>query len=141
MDSPHNFARRENHFGKELIVHRKSAISAQAGEPGLIAGSMGSPSFVVRGLGWEESLCSSSHGAGRALSRTEARNRITSKAMARQLGSIHYDQRNLDSLRDEAPAAYRDIREVMRAQHDLTRQEKHLTPLLNFKYPDNRAPA
>ena len=59
--------------------------------------------------------------------------------MARQLGSIHYDQRNLDSLRDEAPAAYRDIREVMRAQHDLTRQERRLTPLLNFKYPDNRA--
>ena len=73
LDSPHNFARRETHFGQELIVHRKSAISAQAGEPGLIAGSMGSPSFIVRGLGLEASLCSSSHGAGRALSRTAAR--------------------------------------------------------------------
>jgi tRNA-splicing ligase RtcB len=136
LDSPHNFARRESHFGKEFIVHRKSTISAKPGETGLIAGSMGTPSFIVRGLGLAASLCSSSHGAGRALSRTEARNRITPDAMERQLGSVHCDKRNLASLCDEAPGAYRDIRDVMRAQHDLTRQVLRLTPLLNFKYPD-----
>lgn len=139
VDSPHNFARLEKHFGKQMIVHRKSAISARVGEVGLIAGSMGTPSFIVHGLGLEEALCSSSHGAGRALSRTEARHRITAGAMERQLGSVHCDKRNLASLCDEAPAAYRDIREVMRAQHDLTRQDTRVHPLLNFKYPDKRA--
>ena len=138
VDSPHNFARQEVHFGQELFVHRKSAISARAGEAGLIAGSMGTPSFIVRGLGLEDSLCSSSHGAGRVLSRTEARARITPGAMQRQLGSVSYDHRNLVCLRDEAPAAYRDIRQVMQAQHDLTRQQLRLVPLLNFKYPDSR---
>ena len=99
---------------------------------------MGTPSFIVRGLGLEDSLCSSSHGAGRVLSRTEARARITPGAMQRQLGSVSYDHRNLVCLRDEAPAAYRDIRQVMQAQHDLTRQQLRLVPLLNFKYPDSR---
>jgi len=136
IDSPHNYVRRENHFGKELLVHRKSAISARLGEQGLIAGSMGTPSFIVRGLGVEASLCSSSHGAGRVLSRTAARSRITSGAMQDQLGKVHFDRRNLHSLRDEAPAAYRDIREVMRAQRELTCQEARLSPVLNFKYPD-----
>lgn len=139
LDSPHNFARRENHLGQDLLVHRKSAISAQAGEAGLIAGSMGSPSYVVRGLGVEESLCSSSHGAGRLLSRSEARHRISAAAMRRQLERVHCDVRNLAGLRDEAPAAYRDLREVMRAQHDLTRQQTRLTPILNLKYPDPRS--
>jgi len=97
---------------------------------------MGTPSFIVRGLGVEASLCSSSHGAGRVLSRTAARSRITSGAMQDQLGKVHFDRRNLHSLRDEAPAAYRDIREVMRAQRELTRQEARLSPILNFKYPD-----
>jgi tRNA-splicing ligase RtcB (3'-phosphate/5'-hydroxy nucleic acid ligase) len=138
IDSPHNFARWEEHFGATLLVHRKSAISARLGERGLVAGSMGTSSFIVRGLGLEDSLCSSSHGAGRVLSRTEARQRITSGAMERQLGPVHYDRRNLATLRDEAPAAYRDIREVMRAQHDLARQEIRLAPVFNFKYPDPR---
>ena len=138
LDSPHNFARRETHFAEELIVHRKSAISARRDEIGLIAGSMGTPSFVVRGLGAEESLLSSSHGAGRVLSRTVARTRITGADMQRQLGRVHYDQQHLVALRDEAPAVYRDIREVMQAQRDLTRQHVRLTPVLNFKYADNR---
>ncbi len=138
LDSPHNFARRETHFGAEFIVHRKSAISARRDELGLIAGSMGTPSFVTRGLGAEESLLSSSHGAGRVLSRTEARTRIKGADMQRQLRQVHYDPRHLVALRDEAPAAYRDIREVMKAQRDLTRQHTRLTPVLNFKYADNQ---
>jgi tRNA-splicing ligase RtcB (3'-phosphate/5'-hydroxy nucleic acid ligase) len=137
LDSPHNFARCETDSAEEFIVHRKSAISARQGEPGLIAGSMGSPSFMVTGLGTAESLCSSSHGAGRVLSRTEARARISSAEMQRQLGSVQYDRRHLVALRDEAPAAYRDIRKVMQAQHELTRQHTRLVPVLNFKYPDS----
>jgi tRNA-splicing ligase RtcB len=139
LDSPHNFARREEHFGEHLIVHRKSANSAREAETALIAGSMGTPSFIVRGLGAEASLCSSSHGAGRVMSRTEARHRIKPDDMRRQLGSIKYDPRHLSELQDEAPAAYRDIREVMRAQRDLIRQQARLSPVLNFKYPDPRS--
>jgi tRNA-splicing ligase RtcB len=139
LDSPHNFARREEHFGESLIVHRKSANSARQDEIGLIAGSMGTPSFLVRGLGAEASLCSSSHGAGRAMSRTEARQRIRPTDIRRQLGAVKHDARALGDLRDEAPTAYRDIHAVMRAQHDLVRQHARLIPVLNFKYPDRRS--
>ena len=138
LDSPHNFARREQHFGRELIVHRKSANSARADEMNLIAGSMGTPSFVVFGLGNETSLCSSSHGAGRTMSRTEARQRIKPADVERQLGSVKHDPRPLTDLCDEAPAAYRDIRKVMQAQRDLVRQHVRLSPVLSFKYPDRR---
>jgi tRNA-splicing ligase RtcB len=138
VDSPHNFARREEHFGTSLIVHRKSAASAQDGELGLVAGSMGAPSYVVSGRGNPDSLCSSAHGAGRTAGRTEARQRIRVRDMQEQLGSVHIDSRNLDALRDEAPGAYRDIRKVMRAQQELIRQVHCLTPVLNFKYPEPR---
>ncbi len=138
VDCPHNFARQETHFGKNLIVHRKSANSAMPGELALIAGSMGAPSYMVCGKGLENSLKSSSHGAGRAMSRTEARARISAADIERQLKAVQCDKLQLADLRDEAPAAYRDIREVMRAQRDLVRQEMRLTPRLNFKYPDPR---
>jgi tRNA-splicing ligase RtcB len=138
LDSPHNFARRETHFGTEFIVHRKSANAAPLDEVGLIAGSMGSPSFLVRGLGLEAALGSSSHGAGRLMSRTEARQRIRPADFERQIGSVHCAPWHLNDLRDEAPAAYRDIRKVMHAQRDLVRQHARLTPVLNVKYPDRR---
>jgi tRNA-splicing ligase RtcB len=136
LDSPHNFARRETHLGTLFIVHRKSANSARLGETGLVAGSAGTPSFVVQGLGNEASLCSSSHGAGRVMSRTEAWRRIRPVDVRRQLSSVKCDSARLDELRDEAPAAYRDIHQVLRAQRDLIRQQARLTPVLNFKYPD-----
>jgi tRNA-splicing ligase RtcB (3'-phosphate/5'-hydroxy nucleic acid ligase) len=139
LDSPHNFARREQHSGTELIVHRKSANSAKLDELNLIAGSMGSPSFLVHGLGNADSLCSSSHGAGRAMSRTEARQRIKPADVKRQLGSVKHDKRQLGELCDEAPSAYRDIRKVMQAQRDLVRQHSRLSPVLNFKHPDRRS--
>ena len=136
LDCTHNFVRRETHFGREWWIHRKSAISAQPEELGIVAGSMGTPSFIVRGMGLAEALCSSSHGAGRVLSRTEARKTISQKSMEQQLGTVCYDDNHLRNLRDEAPGAYRDIHKVMRAQHELTRQVTRLTPKLNFKYPD-----
>jgi tRNA-splicing ligase RtcB len=138
MNSPHNFARREWHVGQQLFVHRKSANSARRDELSLIAGSMGSPSYLVHGLGEERALCSSSHGAGRVMSRTEARQRFSPTDLKRQLGAVKHDERVLPDLCDEAPSAYRDIREVMRAQRDLVRQNARLRPMLNFKYPDRR---
>jgi tRNA-splicing ligase RtcB len=138
LDSPHNFARREQHLGVELLVHRKSANSAGLGEVNLIAGSIGSPSFMVKGLGNKDSLCSSSHGAGRSMSRSRARQLIRPADAKRQLGSVKRDTRQLAELCDEAPAAYRDIRKVMRAQRELVRQVNRLSPILNFKYPDKR---
>jgi tRNA-splicing ligase RtcB len=139
LDCPHNFVRRETHAGRELWVHRKSANSALAGERGLIAGSAGTPSFIVRGLGAAGSLCSSSHGAGRVLSRTEARQRVTAASLRQQLGQVQFDERQLNELRDEAPSVYRDIQKVLRAQHDLVRQETRLTPIVSFKHPDSRS--
>ena len=72
------------------------------------------------------------------MSRTEARQTIKPADMKRQLGPVQYDAQHLRDLRDEAPAAYRDIHEVLRAQRDLVRQQARLTPVLNFKYPDRR---
>ncbi len=138
LDCPHNFARQETHQGRTMIVHRKSANSAQLGEPGLIAGSCGTPSFRVRGLGAQASLNSSSHGAGRRWSRTESSRRIQVADVRRQMRGVYYDERQVNELRDEAPAAYRDLREVLKAQRDLVRQEGRLTPVLSFKHPDRR---
>jgi tRNA-splicing ligase RtcB len=129
----HNFVCRECHGGRELWVHRKGAISAQVDEPGIIPGSMGSVSFIVEGRGDARSLCSSSHGAGRALRRGEAQRTISIKQLRRELRGVYFDERLADRLRDEAPGAYKDIGAVMRAQRELTRIVHRLRPLLAFK--------
>lgn len=94
---------------------------------------MGTDSFHVAGRGCLDSLCSSSHGAGRKLSRSEARHKITSSQLHRQLESIWFDHRRADVLRDEDPAAYKNIHTVMRAQREMTRVVRQLRPLLNYK--------
>lgn len=129
----HNFVRHEVHDGEALWVHRKGAVSAGAGEPGIVPGSMGAPSFHTEGRGLSAALCSSAHGAGRALSRGEARRRIRGADVVAQMRGVWFDHRAADALRDEAPAAYKDISAVMRAQRDLTRVVRRLRPLLNFK--------
>ncbi|MFH0901626.1 MAG: RtcB family protein [Pseudomonadota bacterium] len=129
----HNHVRRELHGGKELWVHRKGAIHAGAGEPGIVPGSMGTPSFHVQGRGNPESLCSSSHGAGRSMSRSEARRAVSARRLADEMDGIWYDHRLGSGLRDEAPSAYRDIGKVMRAQRDLVRIVRRLRPVLSFK--------
>jgi len=129
----HNHVRRETHFGAALWVHRKGAVSAHAGEPGIIPGSMGSASFHVTGRGNAESLCSSSHGAGRRLSRTEARQVVQARDLERQLHGVWFDHRLAHALREEAPAAYKDIQQVMRAQRELTRIVRQLRPVLCYK--------
>ena len=129
----HNFVRRETHGGEELWVHRKGAISACVGEPGIVPGSMGTPTFHVEGRGCERSLCSSSHGAGRIMTRSEARRRIGVRELHRQLRGVWFDERRANALRDEAPGAYEDIGRVMRAQAELTKIVRRLRPVLSYK--------
>jgi tRNA-splicing ligase RtcB len=129
----HNHVRRETHDGRELWVHRKGAIPAARGEPGIVPGSMGAASFHVEGRGVAGALGSAAHGAGRAMSRTEARRRISDRELARQLAGVAWDARRAHLLRDEAPGAYKDIAAVMRAQRDLVRVVRRLRPLLSYK--------
>jgi tRNA-splicing ligase RtcB (3'-phosphate/5'-hydroxy nucleic acid ligase) len=129
----HNHVRRETHFGELLWVHRKGAMSAADGERGLIPGSMGTHSFHVEGRGCEEALASSAHGAGRRLSRTDARRRLSAKDVTRELRGIWFDHRLAPRLREEAPSAYKDVDDVLRAQHELVRIVRTLRPVLCFK--------
>ena len=113
----HNYVQRETHFGAEVLVTRKGAVSAQKGELGIIPGSMGARSFIVRGLGNEESFCSCSHGAGRTMSRNEARRRFTVADQER--ATAHVECRKDADVIDEIPMAYKDIDAVMHAQREL----------------------
>jgi tRNA-splicing ligase RtcB len=117
VENHHNFAWREQHAGRELIVHRKGATPAGRGVLGVIPGSMADPAFVVRGLGHPASLDSASHGAGRCMSRKQARNTYNWRAVQRDLEQqgVHV----LSAGSDEVPRVYKDIRQVMRQQADL----------------------
>jgi tRNA-splicing ligase RtcB len=113
----HNYVQKETHFGEELYVTRKGAVSAQAGQLGIIPGSMGAKSFIVRGLGNGDALCSCSHGAGRVMSRTRAKKEITLEQ--HRLATAHVESRKDEAVIDESPAAYKSIDQVMAAQADL----------------------
>lgn len=129
----HNHVRREVHAGQSLWVHRKGAMPADEGQAGVIPGSMGTPSFHVMGRGCEAALRSSSHGAGRLLPRSVAARRISRKEFAHQMQHVWFDASQADRLRDESPAAYKDIRAVMRSQRELTRIWRELRPVLVYK--------
>ncbi len=130
-DIAHNFVAAEEHFGERLFVHRKGATRLGEGQIGLIPGSMGTCSYVVAGRGNAFGLNSCSHGAGRAMSRGDAFRTISDKDFSNSMeGVVHaHDPR----IKDEAPAAYKDIRRVMRAQKDLVRVVYELHPLLSVK--------
>jgi len=113
----HNYVAREAHFGAEVWVTRKGAVRAGRGELGIIPGSMGARSFIVRGLGNAESFESCSHGAGRRMSRTEARKRFT--VTDHKAATEGVECRKDAGVVDETPAAYKDIDAVMAAQGDL----------------------
>jgi tRNA-splicing ligase RtcB len=117
VENHHNFAWKEEHDGRELIVHRKGATPAGAGVLGMIPGTMADPAFLVSGLGEPDSLRSASHGAGRRMSRTEARKRFTWEETRALLADRNVELISADI--DEAPMAYKNIREVMAAQTDL----------------------
>jgi tRNA-splicing ligase RtcB len=113
----HNYVSREHHFGKDILVTRKGAVRARKGELGIIPGSMGARSYIVRGLGNDESFHSCSHGAGRTMSRTEARKRFT--VADHREATLGVECRKDVDVIDETPAAYKDIDAVMNAQKDL----------------------
>ena len=117
IDCHHNYVQQETHFGEELLITRKGAVSAQRGQLGIIPGSMGAKSFIVRGLGNAESFCSCSHGAGRIMSRTQAK-KLVSLSEHRQ-ALAHVECRKDQGVLDETPSAYKDIEAVMAAQSDL----------------------
>ncbi|MDH5667707.1 MAG: RtcB family protein [Nitrospira sp.] len=129
----HNHVRLETHFGSQWWVHRKGAIWAGAGVKGIIPGSMGTASYHVEGRGHEASLQSSSHGAGRLLSRRDARRTIRIDQLKREMRGVWFDQRHLSRLCDEAPSAYKDITRIMRAQRELTKILRVVRPVLNYK--------
>ena len=130
-DIAHNFIAREEHFGQPLFVHRKGAIQLDQGQVGLIPGSMGTASYIVEGRGNAFGYCSGSHGAGRVMSRADAFRAISDQEFLRSMGGVvhEHDVR----LKDEAPAAYKDIRHVMRSQKDLVKIRHKLRPLLSLK--------
>ncbi|HRW17301.1 MAG TPA: RtcB family protein [Dermatophilaceae bacterium] len=127
----HNYVAEETYDGVEVLVTRKGAIRAGRGDLGLIPGSMGTGSFVVRGLGNESSYCSASHGAGRRMSRNAAKRQFTASDLARQTKGV--ECRKDAGVVDEIPAAYKNLDEVIAAQTDLVEVVTRLTTLLCVK--------
>ena len=127
----HNYARVEEHFGENVWVTRKGAVSARAGELGIIPGSMGAKSFIVRGKGNAAAYCSCSHGAGRTMSRSRARKLFTREDLAVQTAGV--ECRKDEGVIDEIPSAYKDIDAVMAAQSDLVEVVTTLKQILCVK--------
>ena len=127
----HNYVQKELHFGQEVLVTRKGAVSARKGELGIIPGSMGAKSFIVRGLGHPESFHSCSHGAGRKMSRSEAKRRYT--VADQQRTTAHVECRNDKDVIDEIPLAYKDIDAVIAAQKSLVKVVHTLRQVLCVK--------
>lgn len=113
----HNYVDKEEHFGQEVLVTRKGAVRARLGEYGIIPGSMGAKSFIVKGKGNQESFCSCSHGAGRVHSRTAAKKLFTVQDQIEQTKGV--ECRKDEAVIDEIPSAYKPIEDVMKAQSDL----------------------
>jgi tRNA-splicing ligase RtcB (3'-phosphate/5'-hydroxy nucleic acid ligase) len=134
LDVAHNYAAAETHFFREVWVHRKGATRAFAGEYGIIPGSQGSRSYIVRGLGNPQSFMSCSHGAGRVFGRKEAQRVLNLEEEIGKLNAQHI----LHSIRartdlEEAPGAYKDIGEVIAHQNDLIEVVVELQPLAVLK--------
>ena len=131
VDVHHNYAAWETHGGMTGIVHRKGAVRARDGETVLIPGSMGTASYVGKGLGNEESFHTCQHGAGRAMSRTAARKAKTSIAVYAEMEALGVVLRSSEpkDVAEEAAFAYKDIESVMAASASLVRATKRLTPL------------
>jgi tRNA-splicing ligase RtcB len=127
----HNYVEQENHFGQNLWVTRKGAIRAREGDLGIIPGSMGQRSYIVRGKGNPESYCSCSHGAGRVMSRTEAKRRFSLTDLIAQTEGV--ECRKDEAVIDEIPAAYKSIDKVMENQRDLVEVVHTLKQVLCVK--------
>lgn len=131
VDCHHNYTSMEHHFGHNVWVTRKGAVSAKEGEFGIIPGSMGTRSYIVKGLGNPESFNSCSHGAGRRMSRTKARDIFTKDDLIKQTEGV--ECRKDGAVIDEIPAAYKDIDVVMNNQSDLVQPIYQLKQILCVK--------
>jgi tRNA-splicing ligase RtcB len=127
----HNFTQIEEHQGNHLLITRKGAIEAKLGQKGFIPGSMGTRSYVVSGLGNEDSYCSAPHGAGRKMSRNEAKRQFTLQDLEKSMGTIEF--RHSEKLIDEIPMSYKDIEVVMKNSSELVKVEHILSQLMNVK--------
>jgi tRNA-splicing ligase RtcB len=129
----HNFTEREHHHGRNLWITRKGAIRARTGDLGVIPGSMGTRSYIVEGAGSPASYTSCSHGAGRRLSRGQARRQLDLDGLRQQMTGRAWNSDQAEQLLDEDPRSYKDIDQVMADQHDLVTIQHTLTQVLNYK--------
>lgn len=131
---PHNYADIETHFGENVWVHRKGATPAREGSLGIVPGSMGTSSYIVRGKGERESFMSCSHGAGRRMSRGAARRELSPESMREQVRGVgSYAFGLSDRMLEEAPDAYKDIDHVMESQRDLVEVVHTMRPIFTVK--------
>jgi tRNA-splicing ligase RtcB len=133
IDCHHNYTVRERHDGRDLWITRKGAIRADAGDRGVIPGSMGARSFIVRGLGNAQAYRSSPHGAGRAMSRGQARRTISPEALSRAMEGRVWLSDSAEALVDEAPEAYKPIDQVMQDSATLVEVLHELRQVVNYK--------
>lgn len=131
ISAHHNYVAEETYGGVDLLVTRKGAIRAGHGDLGIIPGSMGTGSYIVRGLGNEDAYCSASHGAGRRMSRAKAKKTFTVEDLAEQTAGV--ECRKDSGVVDEIPGAYKDLGEVIRAQADLVEVVAHLKQVICVK--------
>lgn len=129
----HNYAAQENHFGKNVWVTRKGAISARVDEYGIVPGSMGGQSFIVRGLGNPASYTSAPHGAGRTMSRTQARKNLTTESLTDRMSGTTWLSDRAEQLLDEHPESYKDVTQVIRDSADLVEVVWELKAVVNYK--------
>ena len=129
----HNFAAREEHFGKEVWITRKGAIKAEVGDLGIIPGSMGTETHITSGLGNPDSYNSSAHGAGRAFSRGKARRTFNVESLNEWMAGKAWNAKSAKSLLDEHPEAYKPIAQVMEDQKDLTEIVHSMRQVVNYK--------
>ena len=131
IECHHNYANRERHAGADVFVTRKGAISARTGELGIVPGSMGAHSYIVRGRGNAESFHSCAHGAGRVMSRGAAKRQFTTADLMEQTAGI--ECRKDPGVIDEIPGAYKPIDDVMKRQNDLAEPVHKLRQVPNIK--------
>ncbi|MBB2914271.1 tRNA-splicing ligase RtcB [Streptosporangium becharense] len=133
INAHHNFTQLEHHHGRDVWITRKGAIKAARGDEGIIPGSMGTRSYIVTGLGSSASYNSCSHGAGRRMSRTEARKKLTAASLAEAMGTRTWNADRAAALVDEHPEAYKSIDQVMEDQRDLVTVQHTLRQVFNYK--------
>ncbi|ACZ88103.1 RtcB family protein [Streptosporangium roseum] len=133
INAHHNFTQQERHHGRDVWITRKGAIKAAGGDEGIIPGSMGTRSYIVTGLGNPASYNSCSHGAGRRMSRTEARKKLTAASLTEAMDGRTWNADRAEALVDEHPEAYKSIDQVMADQRDLVTVQHTLRQIFNYK--------